>query len=88
MPTSWRSIRPLLPETRAAEAGPEEIIPREESDVRFVAPDVENEDSAVSAIRGQDLTGILLAVVLVLLTVEFILAREPWVRAGRKEAKQ
>ena len=77
----------LLPKTEAAEAGPEEIVPREESDVRFVAPDAESEESAVSATRGKDLTGILLAVFLLLLTVEFILAREPWVRTGRKGAK-
>lgn len=77
----------LLPKTEAAEAGPEEIVPREESDVRFVAPDAESEESAVSATRGKDLTGILLAVFLLLLTVEFILAREPWVRTGGKGAK-
>ena len=77
----------LLPKTEAAEAGPEEIVPREESDVRFVAPDAESEVSAVSATRGKDLTGILLAAFLVLLTVEFILAREPWVRTGGKGAK-
>ena len=78
----------LLPETEAAEAGPEEIIPREESDVRTVAPSVENGGNTAAATRGQNLTGIFLAAFLVLLTVEFILAREPWVRGKGKGAKQ
>ena len=78
----------LLPQTEATEDLPEEIIPREESDVRFVAPSVESAESASAAARGQDLTGILLAAFLVLLTVEFVLAREPWVRRNGKEARK
>ena len=78
----------LLAKTESAEAETEEIVPREESDVRFVAPDAAAEAGALSAARGQDLTGILLGVFLALLTAEFVLAREPWVRRNGKEAKQ
>ncbi len=78
----------LLPKTEPADTVTEEIVPREESDVRFVAPDAAAEAGALSAARGQDLTGILLGVFLALLTAEFVLAREPWVRRNGKEAKQ
>ncbi len=77
----------LIPRTEAAAAAEEEIVPREESDVRAVAPDAEGGESAAALTRGEDLTGLLLCVFLVLLTVEFVLAREPWIRRKRKEAK-
>ena len=76
----------LLPETPAEVSETEPIVPQAESDTRHVAPDAEGEGGAEADSRGQDLTEILLAVFLVLLAVEFVLAREPWIRAKRKGA--
>ena len=70
----------LLP--KAAEAVPDTVAPMDaaESDVRTVAPDAAGEESAAAMSRGQDLTGWLMGVFLVLLVLEFVLAREPWVK--------
>ena len=78
----------LLPKTETAEVETAPPVPREESDVRFVAPDAEGGESGAGFARGQDLTGSLLALFLVLLTAEFVLAREPWLRRRGKGAKQ
>ena len=76
----------LLPETAAEGPEAEPIVPQAESDTRCVAPDAEGEGGAGADSRGQDLTGILLAVFLGLLAAEFVLAREPWIRTKRKGA--
>ena len=57
-----------------------------ESDVRAVAQSAEAEAGAVAAARGQDLTGLLMGVFLLLLMIEFVLAREPWARDRRLSA--
>ena len=61
-------------------------MPQAESDVHTVLPDTEGGESAAASGRGRDLTGVLLAVFLALVTIEFILAREPWIRGRRKGA--
>ena len=76
----------LLPETAAEGAETEPPVPQAESDVRTVAPDAEAESGAAADSRGRSLTEILLAVFLVLLVLEFVLAREPWIRTKRKGA--
>ena len=58
-----------------------------ESDVRKVAESAEAEAGAVGSARGQDLTPFLMGVFLLLLMIEFILAREPWVRKRKEAAK-
>ncbi len=64
---------------------PETLPPMDpaESDVRRVAGNAEGEGARNAAARGRDLTGFLAGAFLVLLTLEFILAREPWARSGR-----
>ena len=76
----------LLPETAAEGAETEPPVPQAESDVRTVAPDAEAESGAAADSRGRNLTEILLAVFMVLLVLEFVLAREPWIRTKRKGA--
>ena len=78
----------LLPAAAGNIIETEAPVPREESDVRFTAPDAEGEDAASAGAKGRDLAGILLGVFLGLVTAEFILAREPWIRRRRKEAGQ
>ena len=75
----------LLPRTEAEVPETEPPMDPEESNVRTVAPDAGEEAAAAAAGRGQDLTGIFMGVFLVLLMIEFILAREPWVK-NRKGA--
>ena len=76
----------LLPETAAEGVAAEPPVPRAESDVRTVAADAEGADGAAAESRGQSLAEPLLALFLLLLTAEFILAREPWIRTKRKGA--
>ena len=78
----------LLPRTEVTEVLTEAPVPREESDVRFVAPDTEGGPGVSVLTKGRELTGLLLALFLVLLTAEFILAREPWLRRRERGAKQ
>ena len=77
----------LLPETAAEIPETEAPVALAESDVRTVAPDTEDDGTTgIAAAGGKDLTGWLAGAFLVLLTVEFILAREPFVRRKRKGA--
>ena len=75
----------LLPRTEAEVPETEPPMDPEESDVRTVAPDAGDEAAAAGIGRGQDLTGIFMGIFLALLMIEFILAREPWVK-NRKGA--
>jgi hypothetical protein len=77
----------LLPET--AEEVPETVPPMEaaESDVRTVAQSAEAEAGNLGAARGRDLTPLLMGVFLLLLMIEFILAREVWTHK-RKEGRE
>ena len=79
----------LLPQTAEELPETEPLMDPAESDVRSVAPDAEGEDAASGAARGQDLTSLLTGVFLVLLMIEFILAREPWThrKTGAKNRK-
>ena len=78
----------LLPET--AEDVPETLPPMAvaESDVRAVAQSAEAEAGSLGAARGQDLTPLLMGVFLLLLMIEFILAREPWARSAQKRKEE
>ena len=76
----------LLPQVQAEAPDTEAPMPQAESDVHTVLPDTEGGESAAASGRGRDLTGVLLAVFLALVTIEFILAREPWIRGRRKGA--
>ena len=76
----------LLPETAEAAEVTEPLIPMDESDVRTVAPDTESAAGAAAGTKGRNLSDVLLAVFLVLLVVEFVLAREPWIRRRGKGA--
>ncbi len=76
----------LLPGTAAEAPETEPLLPAAESDVRTVAPDADGGETAEGNARGQDLTGLLTGVFLALLMIEFILAREPWVRQRKGAA--
>ena len=58
-----------------------------ESDVRTVAQSAEAEAGNLGAARGKDLTPLLMGVFLLLLMIEFILAREVWSHK-RKEGRE
>ena len=79
-------LNQLLPETAEEVPETEPPMAAAESDVRAVAQSAEAEAGAVAAARGQDLTGLLMGVFLLLLMVEFVLAREPWARDRRLSA--
>jgi len=77
----------LLPKTAEEVPETEPPMAMAESDVRKVAESAEAEAGAVGSARGQDLTPFLMSVFLLLLMIEFILAREPWVRKRKEAAK-
>ena len=77
----------LLPRTAEPVPDTEMPVDRTESDVRTVAPGSEEDAGTAAGTRGQDLTGILTGVFLALLMIEFVLAREPWIRGKRKGAQ-
>ena len=60
----------LLPAETAGEENTETLMPLAESDVRVVAPDDEADSVKGRSEQGRELTGILLAVFLILLLVE------------------
>ena len=70
----------LIPRTTADVPETEQPMDAAESDVRTVAQDADGETGAAGTARGRDLTALLMGVFLALLMIEFILAREPWVR--------
>ena len=70
----------LIQRTTADVPETEQPMDAAESDVRTVAQDADGETGAAGTARGRDLTALLMGVFLVLLMIEFILAREPWVR--------
>ena len=76
----------LLPSAEETAEVTDLPVPREESDTGSTAPDTDAGESASAASRGRELTGTLLAAFLILLTLEFVLAREPWLRRRGKEA--
>ena len=73
----------LIPRRIAEAPETAPLMPVGESDVRAVAPDAEGAESGIRELKGRDLTPWLLAAFLVLLLVEFLLAREPWIRNGK-----
>ena len=75
----------LLPGKTAEAPETEPLMEPAESDVRTVAPGTDREAAAEGSTRGQDWTGLLTGVFLALLMIEFVLAREPWVK-NRKGA--
>ena len=76
----------LLPGETAGAPETEPLLPAAESDVRTVSEDTVSEAAAEGNARGQDLTGLLTGAFLALLMIEFILAREPWVRQRKGAA--
>ena len=60
----------LLPAETAGEENTETLMPLAESDVRAVAPDDEADSVKGRSEQGRELTGILLALFLLLLLVE------------------
>ena len=70
----------LIPRTGEDVPETEEPMPLRESDVRSVAPEIEASGEYAGIVRGRDLTGWCLAGFLALLVIEFVLAREPWIR--------
>ena len=75
----------LLPRMTAEVPETEPVMDAEESNVQTVAADTDSGAAAEGSTRGRDLTGLLAGVFLALLMIEFILAREPWVK-NRKGA--
>ena len=65
----------LLPEENAAEESADALMPMAESDVRMVAPDDEADTLSARTEKGRELTGILLAVFLVLMLIEMGVSR-------------
>ena len=65
----------LLPEETAGEEDTEALMPMAESDVRVVAPDDEADTLNARTEKGRELTGILLAVFLVLMLIEMGVCR-------------
>ena len=80
----------LIQRTTADVPETEQPMDAAESDVRTVAQDADGETGAAGTARGRDLTALLMGVFLVLLMIEFILAREPWVRrkSGGRNGKE
>ncbi len=74
----------LIPRQEAGAPAAEPLMPAGESDVRAVAPDAEGPGSGTLPRGGQDLTNWFLAAFLALLAAEFLLAREPWIRSGKR----
>lgn len=83
-PVMIQNILDLLIPRRVSDA-PETapLMTAAESDVRTVAPDAEGPGSGSLPRKGQDLTTWCLAAFLMLLIVEFVLAREVWIRPGK-----
>ena len=83
-PVMIQNILDLLIPRRVSDA-PETapLMTAAESDVRTVAPDAEGPGSGSLPRKGQDLTPWCLAAFLMLLIVEFVLAREVWIRPGK-----
>ena len=77
----------LLPRVQAEAPVTEKPMDPSESDVRTVAQNAEGGSAAAGETRGHDLTGLLMGVFLILLMIEFVLAREPWTRrkTGRRQ---
>jgi len=73
----------LLPEETAPEGETEALMPLQESDVRVVAPDDTAREMSARTEKGQELTGILLAVFLVLMLIEMALSRAGTAAKGR-----
>ena len=74
----------LIPrQTSDAPAAEEPLMAAQESDVRSVAPDAEGPGSGALPAGGRNLTVWFLAAFLLLLPVEFLLARELWIRSGK-----
>jgi len=83
-PVMIQNILDLLIPRQASEAPETEpLMPARESDVRAVAPDAEGPGSGALPHGGQDLTTWFLIAFLFLLIAEFLLARQPWLRAGK-----
>ena len=83
-PVLVQNILDMLAPRRAAEApAAEPLMPAAESDVRYVAPDAEGPGSGALPRKGRDLSAGCMAAFLVLLLVEFLLAREVWIRPGK-----
>ena len=80
----------LIPRTAAEIPETEPPMDPAESDVRAVAQDADGGAAASGTARGRDLTGFLMGVFLVLLMIEFVLAREPWTlrKKGGKNGKE
>ncbi len=72
----------LLPGSAAEVPETEAPMDASESDVRTVAADRDGEAAAAGSARGRDLTGLLMGVFLLLMMIEFLLARE--LPSGRK----
>ena len=65
----------MLPEENAAEEAADALMPMAESDVRTVAPDDEADTLSARTEKGRELTGILLAVFLILMLIEMGVCR-------------
>lgn len=65
----------MLPEEDAAEEAADALMPMTESDVRTVAPDDEADTLSARTEKGRELTGILLAVFLILMLIEMGVCR-------------
>ena len=72
----------LIPRLTTEAPETEPLMPASESDVQRVFPDAEGPGSGTLPRGGRDLTVWFLAAFLALLMIEFLLAREPWIRSG------